>query len=180
MFHSNTQRLIDYWRAKKVGPESPARSAVDPMELATLLPQVFMLGRLAPGKHVFRLAGGLVGDLHRRDLRGADFLELWSPEDRLRLASSLESSRKRAEPFVALTKGSALVGMCNLEILLAPLRSKVGEPERTLGLYQPTSPLAALASQAVTQLDLIRLCTAEGDAALPSLRLAAVEGRLIA
>ena len=88
MFHSNTERLIDYWRSRKVDRLSPPRSAIDPAELTELLPQMFILGRTESGKYEFRLAGGLATDLHQRDLRGVDFLSLWATTDRPRVSAA--------------------------------------------------------------------------------------------
>ncbi len=84
MLHSNTERLIDYWRQRKRGDLCPARHAIDPGELSLLLPQVFILGRTAPGRCVFRLAGGLVTDIHGRDMRHVDVLSLWTEAMRRR------------------------------------------------------------------------------------------------
>ena len=181
MFHSNTERLIDYWRTRKTGEASPPRSAIDPIELATLLPQTIILGRLAPGRHVFRLAGGLVTDLHGRDLRQVDFVGLWSSQDRQRLAAAMEGARRRAEAIVATARGRTAEGLeCTVEILLAPISAQPGEPERTLGLYQPTSLLAALNSQPIVEFALVDIAAADGSPSTPALRLAAVDGRQVA
>jgi hypothetical protein len=56
MFHSNTEQLIDYWRSRRTPGLAPLRAAVDPAELVELLPQIFMLGRQAPGQYEVRLA----------------------------------------------------------------------------------------------------------------------------
>ena len=65
MFHSNTELLIDYWRAQKGLRRAPVRASINPGEFASLLPQVFILGRVRPGSYAFRLIGGLVEDDHR-------------------------------------------------------------------------------------------------------------------
>jgi hypothetical protein len=180
MFHSNTERLIDYWRDRKPERLSPPRSAIDPGDITDLLPQIFILGRAAGGQHLFRLAGGLMGDLHRRDLRGVDFAALWSPSDRPRLTAAIEAGRRAAEPLVLTVEASNdLEGSARLEILLAPLRADSAPLDRSLGLYQPLSPLAALRGRPITELSLIRFgSTLEREP--PRLRLAAVDGLLIA
>src|SRR5665213_2171474 len=93
MLHSNTELLIDYWRERKRGALCPARIAIYPSELSLLLPQVFILGRTAPGRCVFRLAGGLVTAVHGRALRHVDVLSLWTETDRPRLAAALDGRR---------------------------------------------------------------------------------------
>ena len=60
MAHSSTELLIDYWRQRILSGRAPARASINPMDFPTLLPQVFMLGRKAPGDYGFRLVGGFV------------------------------------------------------------------------------------------------------------------------
>jgi hypothetical protein len=181
MRHSNTELLIDYWRARKVRGQSPLRSSIDPAEIADILPQIFILGRTSPGHYVFRLAGGLLRDLHARDLRRLDFNDLWSPADRSSLGQALEASRRTAEPLLITASARTEEGLAaRLQLTLAPLRAGVLPPDRMLGLYQPLSPLAQLRDQPVRDLRLISF-DADGDApALPRLRLAALDGRRIA
>lgn len=180
MFHSNTERLIEYWRARKVGLAAPLRASIDPTELSTLLPQLFILGRQGPGRCLFRLAGGLLADLHQRDLRQQDWLSLWDAGDRLRLATSAEVARRNAEPIVLVAEGRTVSGRkAAFEMVLAPLRGGPGQPDRFIGLYQPTSPLAALLSEPLVSLTVQRIASASAPVE-PYLKLAAVDGRRIA
>ncbi len=180
MLHSNTERLIDYWRTRKFDRLSPSRSAIDPTEFTELLPQIFMLGRAGPGQHLFRLTGELVSSLHGRDLRRTDFLDLWSPTDRPRLAAALETSRRTAEPVMATAEGRTSRGdTVRLELMLAPLRADVAPIDRFLGLYQPLSNLEVLRDRPVVELGLVRLASHGERPAAPTLRLAAIDGRLV-
>jgi hypothetical protein len=179
MLHSNTERLIDYWRAQKRDRLSPPRDAIDPGEITELLPQVFILGRATGGQYLFRLAGGLVSDLHRRDLRAVDFAVLWAPEDRPRLIAAMEAARRAAEPLVLTVEARNEQASVRLEMLLAPLRSQSAPLDRYIGLLQPLAPLSALAGRPVAELALTRFASSiERDG--PRLRLAAVDGQLIA
>ena len=65
-------RVLIFDTTLRDGEQAPRRASVDPMDFPQLLPQVFMLGRKAPGDYVFRLAGGFVTELHGLDLRGVD------------------------------------------------------------------------------------------------------------
>jgi hypothetical protein len=180
MFHSNTERLIEYWRARKVGLASPLRASIDPTELASLLPQVFILGRDGPGRCLFRLAGGLLTDLHQRDLRHQDWLSLWDAGDRLRLATSAEVARRHGEPIILLAEGRTASGRkAGFEILLAPLRGGNGQADRFIGLYQPTTPLSALLSEPLATLCVQSVASAAAPVE-PYLKLASVDGRRIA
>jgi hypothetical protein len=181
MFHVNTEQLLDYWRERSFEGQAPARSEINPADFARLLPQVFILGREGHGRFVFRLAGELLVDLHAGKLRGADAMSTWSDKDRLRLASALESSRRRVEPFVALAEASTPSGLqAPFEIMFAPLADDKGEVSRVLGLYQPKALLAGLKGQPVRELSILRLLGARAAPSRPALRLAAVDGRRIA
>ena len=179
MLHSNTERLIDYWRERKRGAFSPPRSAIDPTELSGMLPQVFILGRTAPGRFVFRLAGGLVTQVHSRDLRQVDFLDLWTGEDRPRLTAILEAARRGCEPVVAVAEARSSRGAAPIEMVLAPLLAETAPQDRMIGLYQPLESLAPLADLPAS-LTLRHVASAAERATPPRLRLAAIDGRLIA
>jgi hypothetical protein len=179
MLHSNTERLIDYWRERKRGAFSPSRRDIDPADISGLLPQVLILGRAAPGQFAFRLAGGLVTAVHGRDLRRLDVLQLWSPEDRPRLAAALEAARRGCEPVVAVAEARSARGTAPIEITFAPLLAETAPIDRVLGLYQPLESLSSLRDEPA-ELTLRHLAGAADRAAPPRLRLAAIDGRQIA
>jgi hypothetical protein len=181
MFHASTERMIDYWTSRAQPGEAPSRAAIQPADFRQLMPQTFILGREIKGYYPFRLAGGLVSDLHRRDLRGVNALHLWGEHDRLRLQTALEELHTRPEPLVAVAEALTDVGTLPIEILFAPLTSHDGAPDRYLGLYQPLSLVARVQGRPITQLSLRSLrrpgaANEEG----PCLRLAAIDGRLVA
>ena len=179
MLHSNTELLIDYWRERKREGLSPLRNAIEPGDLSALLPQVFILGRTGPGRYVFRLAGGLVTDLHGRDLRQLNVLALWDEIDRPRLATALEACRRAAEPFVAVVEARSSRGAAPVELSFAPLVAETEPFDRVIGIYQPLESLEQLHGHAA-ELRLRHIATAAERASPPRLRLAAVDGRLIA
>jgi hypothetical protein len=182
MFHPNTERLIDYWRAQKGALAAPTRASIDPTAFPALLPQIFILGRRCPGQYVFRLVGGLVDDLHGGRLGGTDPMSLWAETYRTALQLALEAIRRHPEPLVVTAEARAAGGQTlGLEVGFAPLTSAGGEIDRMLGLYQPKSPVAALLGQPIERLTVRAVATpraAECD--LPRLRLAAVNGRQLA
>ena len=67
----------------------------------------------------------------------------------------------------------------SFEILLAPLRGGEGQADRFIGLYQPTSPLAALLSEPLVALAVQRIASPAAPVE-PYLKLASVDGRRIA
>jgi hypothetical protein len=182
MFHSNTEKLIATWRDHRDGRRLPARTDLSPIDLGPLLPQVFMLGREGDGEEVFRLSGGLVADLHGRDLRGSSFYSLFSKLDRPQVAAALARSRSGAAPVVitveALRERGDAIGV---ELVLCPLTGPTGEADRTIGLYQPISTVARLMGAEIRSLT-IRSAEVVADPApaLPRLRLVVDNTRKVA
>jgi hypothetical protein len=179
MFHSNTEQLTDYWRARRSAAGAPARAAIDPTDFPRLVPQAFILGRRGPGHYRYRLAGGLLNELFGLDLHEDDFGRFWAREAHTQVQLALESACRRAEPLVLEAAGAARSGgVVNLEILLLPLAAPSSDRVRVLGLMQPTSPVALLAGEALFRLTLraVRL-SAETEVAAPRLKLAALNGR---
>ena len=181
LFHLNTQRLIDYWRSRGGEGGLPTRMAVNPADFADIMSQVFIAGRVATGVYPLRLVGGLVAELHGKDLRQQNAISLFRERDRLDLKAALEAARRRPEPVVAtvdlLTEGPVLP----MEILFAPLAAAEGSPERYLGLYQPLGMVARLRGLPALELalrDVIGVGPANTES--PRLRLATLDGRRIA
>lgn len=187
MFHNNTQRVIEDWNARRGGRQAPMRADISPAAFRELLPQVFMLGSDDGEGEVFRLAGGLLSDLHARDLRGADFYDLWMAGDRQEVRDALADARRRAAPVVLEASGWSAEGdEARLEIVLAPLIGPSGELDRVLGLYQPTTSLRRLMGAPFVALTLSGSkaadpsdfpLTGQAPRSRAHLRLVAIEGR---
>jgi len=155
--------------------------AVNPADFAEVMSQVFITGRVATGVYPLRLVGGLVAELHQRDLRQQNLLGLFRERDRLDLKAALETARRRPEPVVtqvdALTDGPVLP----LEILFLPLAAAADSPERYLGLYQPLAMVARLRGLPIREFALRRVTgLGPSNVESPRLRLAALDGRRIA
>jgi hypothetical protein len=182
MFHSNTERLIDYWQTSRGEDVLPARTSIDPGAFADLLPQVFILGRDAPGRYRFRLSGGFVANLHGRELKGEQGLPLWAKMDRARVQAALELCRSAADPIVINAQVNAPgLEPFGMEVLLAPLASANGDADRFLGLYQPTGVVQRLEEGVHRELAVTTvLSTASSTELEPRLRLAVINGRQIA
>jgi len=179
MTHPNTERLTEYWRGKAGPFAAAARTDIDPTEFIDLLPQVLIVGRRDAGELPFRLIGGLIADLHQRDLRGVNLLSLWADADRAALRLALEQIRRRPEPLLVTGEIRADDGVkVGLEMMLAPLVGLTGEIDRYLGLYQPLGMTAKLMGRTVQTLKLNNLSRSGAEG--PRLRLAAVDGRRIA
>jgi hypothetical protein len=177
MFHSNTELLIDYWRARRGERTVPARADIDPSGFPRLAPAVFIAARES-GDVRLRLAGEAVLEWHGRPLAGESFTGLWRRDHRGRLMALLGAALAGAEPVVLTAVASDEALAVRFEILFAPLTGPSGAADRLLGFYQPLSrtaagPLGDLAIVAVGGAPL-------AETAHPSLRLAALDGRRIA
>jgi len=180
MFHPNTQKLIETWRSHRDGQALPARTALSPIDLGPLLPQILMLGH-EDGEEVFRLSGGLIADLYGRDLRGSTFNALWSLHQRPLAAEALARARRAAAPVVITVDAEAAGGeRIGLELCLAPLTGPDGVANRTLGLLQPISMVGRLMGQRVESLIWRGAELAADAGAEPRLKLVAMNGRRVA
>ena len=180
MYHSNTTALLSYWRTLRGEAIAPARRDLDLAMIKEVLTQVFMLGRMAPGEFHIRMAGGVVCDAHKLNLRGHAFASLWSEDDRLQVKIAMESMIRTGEPIVINCAADAGPYASSLEILLAPMTSNTGEVDRVFGFFQPLLPLSVLHDRPIDQLTVSRITNGLFETPeLPKLRLAAVSGRLI-
>lgn len=155
MAHAHTQRMIDAWRHSRGGRRLPARAELTPELLGSLLPQVFVLGLAEDGAWRFRLAGGFVGDLWGRELRGERFLDLWSATDRADALGALDRAREAGDPAVLKALALSVEGRAlGVEVTLAPATGPTLAPDRVMGLMQPTGMVARLGGAPVRELRL--------------------------
>ena len=182
MSHSNTARMLGYWEDRRGAEPTPRRAAIDPADFADVVTQTFVIGRERPGAYPFRLAGALLDDLHRGPLLGLDFVLLWAAADRPKIQTAVEAALAGRRSLIATAQGHSFSGAeARLEMLLAPLADRQGKVDRLLGFYQPVSALFRLQNQRIERLFLQDIAFADGGDPLASpLRLAALDGRLIA
>jgi hypothetical protein len=180
IFKPNTERLLDYWRARRGDQPAPRRANIDVADFPALAPLVFLAEMHAGGDVRFRLAGEGIGALAGQPLRGESLLALWAAEHRGRLSRLLTAALASAEPLVlasvaAVDRPGGHDEAC-VEWLFAPLAGPYGALDRFLGLCQPAPGPAV-------RIGPLRIVAVNGlaDAARRTrLRLAAIDGRRIA
>lgn len=181
MSHSNTDTMLTYWQSRRDGRIAPARADIDPAAFAKVLTQTFMIGRQSAGDYRLRLVGSLLDSLHEGRLAGSDYLALWSETDRARVKAAIESAIPRGEAVLARAAGRTKQGrQAEFEILFMPLTGPSGRIDRVLGHYQPVTPLHALKDEPLERLFLLQIGLPRGEMNIQPLRLAAVDGLLIA
>ena len=178
MFDPNTPRMIEYWRGQRGDRALPDRESIDPAGFASLAPRVFVAELHRTGEIVFRLAGESVEELHGRPLKGIDLASLWRPAHRHALTLALDASLTNASPVVIGAHAATAGAGGPLEILFAPMASPGGVADLILGLYQ-TARGSRPIDPPIRELSIRRIDGADVRTR-PTLRLAAVDGELIA
>ncbi len=140
--------LYDYWTRQRGKRAMPLRSAIEPADIAAILPDVFILegGRLQ--SPCFRLAGTRLCAQFGRELKGQDFAALFAPDQRDRVARIAETVMMRTAPAVLrvqLVDGA--LDTTEAEIVLLPLATRGRNADRIIGAFAPLpgqrQPLAA-------------------------------------
>ncbi|SOE08334.1 hypothetical protein SAMN05877838_0045 [Hoeflea halophila] len=141
MRHKNSYELFDYWTEKRGQRTAPGRTDIEPAEIRTLLPHVFICDLTADGQLNFRLAGTALCALHGKELKGAAFSSLWLPDGARHAARTGASVATGATPAVlsldCLSSGGRVT---KAEMLLLPITGPSGRNDRLIGLLSMFNP----------------------------------------
>lgn len=140
-------RLLDaYWTdlSAQAGGDIPARSAIDPRGLETVLDRIFILERIAPGFARIRLSGIRLNSLAGMDVRGLPLSALFTPDARDMLTGSvtrLFAAPASVDLLLEAETGPGRAGF-PAEMLMFPLRDNAGEITRAIGAFSdPAGPV---------------------------------------
>ena len=130
--------LYDYWTRQRGERSVPLRSAIEPADIAAILPDVFILegDRMHPAS--FRLAGTRLCAQFGRELKGVDFAALFAPDQRARIARLAETVMAQASPAILqiqLVDGA--LDTTEAEIMLLPLATSGRIADRIIGAFAP-------------------------------------------
>ena len=103
MRHATSRELFAYWNRIRGSEPAPRRSDIEPGDIRRVLPDTFILEVIASGNHRVRLAGTRMCSLYGREIKGGNFLDLWSDEDRHTVASAAERVAEDATGIVIET-----------------------------------------------------------------------------
>ncbi|MGD9481500.1 PAS domain-containing protein [Shinella sp. G-2] len=152
--------LYDYWTRQRGERAVPLRSAIEPADIAPILPDVFILesGRLHAPR--FRLAGTRFCAQFGLELKGAGFDALFAADQRGRIAKIAENVMTRATPAIlAVQLVDGVLETTEAEILLLPLATKGRTADRIIGTFAPLPgqrpPLAAFRYATLASLSVI-------------------------
>jgi len=165
--------MLEAWHRMTAQPEdlSSGPAAYDYPELLGCL---FILQGGQTDRLPFRIAGEDLSNILGQNLIGADFLELWAPEDRSLLAALVEKVLTENRPGLIHGEGHAggnkTVG---IEVVLAPLNKTDTGRNRILALYQILGSEAGAKTGAIRLHKLTALFPPEPERRQAKLRLVA-------
>ncbi len=138
MHNQATRAVFDYWINLKGNDLAPLRSAIEPVALRHLLPDLFILADDHMGTLVFRLAGTRICELFGREFRGLGFAEIWAPSERRQPVSIAENVIRHEQPAFLDVQASNARSRHSHEMLLLPLRSAIDQrSDRLIGCLLP-------------------------------------------
>ncbi|MGB3813927.1 MAG: PAS domain-containing protein [Shinella sp.] len=152
--------LFDYWTRQRGEHAVPLRATIEPVAIAAILPDVFILeyGRLQPPR--FRLAGTRFCAQFGRELKGTDFAGLFAPDQRGRVVQIAQNVMAQAAPAILdiqLVDGTAET--TDAEVVLLPMATSGNAADRIIGSFAPLpgqrQPLAAFRYATLTSLSVI-------------------------
>ncbi|MGQ0674138.1 MAG: PAS domain-containing protein [Hyphomicrobium sp.] len=157
MQHKTTKHLFTYWNDVRDGRLAPRRFDIEPAQISEVLPDTFMLERIARSIYRFRLAGTRICDQFQSEFRGVDFLEGWSPEDTTTLERQLAAISDQGGVGLFAIEARTVGGeSVPFEIVILPLVHTDGMIDRFLGAVSPLETPAWLGSERLVYKRLIR------------------------
>jgi hypothetical protein len=139
--HKISQTLFSYWNKVRGNRATPRRFEIEPGKIASVLSSTFILERIDAETYRYRLAGTSVCEIFGAELRGTNFLDGWSSQDRLALIRHLAALAKQgAVEIIHMEAAAAARSSTPFEVLLLPLRHTGEEIDRVLGVLAPLEP----------------------------------------
>ncbi len=117
-----SQTLYNYWNEIRAGRLAPKRFEIEPAQIASMLPDTFILERIDPETSRFRLAGTRICETFGNEFRGLNFFSLVGDEDRITLQRQISvMARQGAVGIFTLESQTASGRTVRIEVLLLPL-----------------------------------------------------------
>lgn len=141
MKQESCRELYAYWNRIRGDQPAPQRGDIDPADLRRILGDIFIIEAVDAETYLFRLAGTRVCGAYCREMKGSNYLDVWSARDR--------SVMKRLLTAVTGESAVAVLGVhgindrgqgLSFESLLLPLRSQRPRPDRMIGVLAPVDP----------------------------------------
>jgi hypothetical protein len=138
MKHATSRELYDYWDRVRRSRPAPRRSEIEPSDIRRVLADTFILEVSDRDNFPIRLAGTRMCGLYCREIKGDNFLDLWTSNDREAVATLVTAVSADAAAAVATTEAINTENRSlACEILLLPLRHNGPDYDRILGSCAP-------------------------------------------
>ncbi len=138
MKQATSRELYEYWDRVRRGRPAPRRSDIEPSDIRRILADTFILEVAGRENYIIRLAGTRICSLFCREMKGGNFLDLWSVEDRNAMATLgtavAEDAAGAVVTFTATTSGNHSL---TAELLMLPLSHSGERYDRVLGAISP-------------------------------------------
>jgi len=165
------EALYDYWTRRRGDRPVPLRRDIEPADLARILPDLFILEHGAAADPRFRLAGTRLCAQFGRELKGGRFDALFPPDQRDRIARTVENVMAHRTPAILLVEAvDGALETTEIEIVLLPLATTGRLADRIIGAFaplpgqpQPLSAFRYMTLSAVSAIDTERAGSALGQ-----------------
>ena len=130
--------LYNYWNEVRRERLAPRRFEIEPSRIGEILPHSFILERVDAECYRFRLAGTRLCEDLAIELRGGNFLDDWSPADRITLEGHFSvMTYQGAVGYLTMEAESEDGQSADFEVLLLPLIHSPEQVDRFLGAMAP-------------------------------------------
>ena len=158
MKQTTSRELYDYWDRVRRGRPAPRRSDIEPSDIRRILADTFILEVAGRENYIIRLAGTRICALYGREMKGDNFLDLWSPEDRNALATlGTAVSEDAAGAVVTFSVATAGDHSLTAELLMLPLSHSGERYDRILGSVAVGERPSWVGAQPVVSQTVVRL-----------------------
>ena len=171
MKHSASRELFEYWNRVRGGERAPHRGAIEPSDIRRILADTFILEVVDRSDHLVRLAGTRVCSIYCRELKGSNFFDLWSADDRSAMSTLAAAvSEDGAAAVVTIEARTARQQDLAAELILLPLRHSGSAFDRILGSLAVLERPYWLGTEPVTGQTIVSLRLIWPDDAPPFMR----------
>ncbi len=134
MNHPTIRALFNYWDRQRGALSAPARADIHPGDIRGILPEVFLLERNTNGRFYYRLAGTMLCQNARRELKGQRPLAHFADLDRRKMQIALTQVSEKGAIFKAEILGTSAQGRTvEQQWIVLPLKKTVGSCARLIG-----------------------------------------------
>lgn len=157
MRHKTTQALYSYWNDLRGQRLAPRRFEIEPGSIGELLPDTFILERQDTETFPYRLAGTRLCERFKREFRGQNFLNSWSPPEAAIIRERLNSISVQGGAALFLIEAENTAGKTVLmETIVLPLVHMHPVADRYLGTVSTLDTPDWLGFEPISVLRLLR------------------------